>query len=215
MLITALVMVEIAVDLTEELRSANLPAITVAAAKSRVRSRVAAVTAPSTQAALNQRSTLARADPTPQRNQAAPATPTVNLLAPIDPTRDPDLAVVASSAVVAADLTPEEDPERTSEDGEEAPSLALESILRSIVALEAQRSTAAPQRKAAAPPRSTHAPPRSTHALDPRSTAALVAEEQDFPSHAQRASEEKRLSPSLRTPGSSARSTLTSPAPSH
>jgi len=111
MLITALVVAEIAVDLTEELRSANLPAITVAAAESRARSRAAAVTAPSTQAALNQRSTLARADPTPQRNQAAPATPAVNLLAPIDPTRDPDLAVVASSAVVAADLTPEEDPD--------------------------------------------------------------------------------------------------------
>jgi len=215
MLITALVVTEIAVDLTEELRSANLPAITVAAAESRARSRAAAVTAPSTQAAQNQRSTLARADPTLQRNQAAPATPAVNLLAPIDPTRDPDLAVVASSAVVAADLTPEEDPDQTSEDREEVPSLALESILRSIVALEAQRSTAAPQRKAAAPPRSTHAPPRSTHALDPRSTAALVAEEQDLTSQAQRASEEKRLSPSLRTPGSSARSTLTSPAPSH
>jgi hypothetical protein len=199
---------EIAVDLTEELRSASLPAITVAAAESRARSHAAADTAPSTLAALNPRSTHAPADLTPQRNQAALAFPAVNPLAPIDPTRDQDLAVVASSAAVAADLTPEEDPDPTSEDGEEAPSLALESILRSIVALEAQRSTAAP-------PKSTVAPPRSTHALDPRSTAALVAEEQDFPSHAPRASEEKRLSPSLRTPGSSARSTLTSPAPSH
>ena len=154
-------------------RSANLSAITIAAAESQARDAVA-ITAQSTRPAqegLTPQSVLVAHSVNP--NHAALG--------------DLDLAVVDTFVAVAVDLIPEEDQDPTSEDGEEAAGL--------------QRTTA------------VH--PRSTHALDPRSTAAHVPEEEDFPSNALSTSREKKLSPSLRTPESSARSTLTSTAPSH
>ncbi len=184
-------MVEITVALTKELRSANLPAITVAAAESQARN-AAAVTAPSTLAALRApKSTPALASLAQSTLAAHPDTPAVNPLALIDQ----DQVAVDSSAAVA------EDPDPTSEDGEEAPAPE-----------DTQESTAVLPRNTVALPRDTAAHPRSTHAPD---QGELAAERVDFPSHALRELAAERLFPSLRTPESSARLTLTSPAPSH
>jgi hypothetical protein len=119
-----------------ELRSANLSAITVAAA-SQARDAVA-ITAQSTRAAQE--------GLTPQSILVAhPENPNHVALG------DLDLAVVEIFVVVAVDSIPEEDQDLISEDGEEAAGL--------------QRTTAAPQRSTAVLPRSTHAlDPRDTAA---------------------------------------------------
>ena len=116
-------------------RSANLSAITIAAAESQARDAVA-ITAQSTRPAqegLTPQSVLVAHSVNP--NHAALG--------------DLDLAVVDTFVAVAVDLIPEEDQDPTSEDGEEAAGL--------------QRTTAAPQRSTAVLPRSSHAlDPRDT-----------------------------------------------------
>ena len=93
------------VVLTIELRSANLTAITVAAAGNQARS-AAAITALSTLAVQEApRSTLARTDLTPQ-SILAPAADPLGLT-------DRDLAVVACFAAVAVAPTREEAPDQT------------------------------------------------------------------------------------------------------
>jgi len=180
--------VEITVVLTKELRSANLPAITVAAAESQARN-AAAITAQSTLAALRApRSALASLA---QSILAAPETPAINPVALIGQ----DQVVVDSSAAVA------EDPDPTSEDGEEA--LAPEDTLG---------TTAVRPRNTVALPRDTAAHLRSTHAPD---QGELAAEREDFPSHALRELAAERIFPSLRAPKSRQGFTLTSIAPSH
>lgn len=187
LLITALV-VEIKVVLTKELRSANLPAITVAAAESQARN-AAAITAQTTLAALRAPRNVAAI--TAQSILAAPDTPAVIPLTLIDQ----DQVAVESSAVVA------EDPDPTSEDGEEAP--APEDTLG---------TTALLPRNTAAHPRSTAAHPRNTHAPD---QGNITAEREDFPSHSLRELAAERIFPSLRAPKSRQGFTLTSIAPSH
>ena len=195
LLITAL-LIEITVVLTKELRSANLPAITVAAAESQARN-AAAITAQSTLAALRApKSTPALAFLAQSILAAHPDTPAVNPLALIDQDQVAvDSSAVESSAAVA------EDPDPTSEDGEEAP--APEDTLG---------TTAVLPRNTAAHPRSTASHPRNTHAPD---QGKITAEREDFPSHSLRELAAERIFPSLRAPKSRQGFTLTSIAPSH
>ena len=94
-------MEETNVDLKEELRSADLQAITVAAAESQAKNAVA-ITAPSTPAAPRSIHALASLAPS---ILAHPSIRAVNHLAQIDPTADLDQAVVGvSSGAVVADL---------------------------------------------------------------------------------------------------------------
>ena len=115
---------------SEELRSANLSAITVAAAESQARDAVA-ITAQSTRAAQE--------GLTPQSILVAhPENPNHVALG------DLDLAVVDIFVAVAVDLIPEEDQDPTSEDGEEAAGLQRTTAVhpRSTHALD-PRDTAA------------------------------------------------------------------------
>ena len=196
-------MVEITVVLTKELRSANLPAITVAAAESQARN-AAAITAQTTLAAL--RAPRNAAAITAQSILAAPDTPAVIPLALINQ----DQVAVDSSAAVA------EDPDSDSEDSEEE-AMAPEDTLGTTAVLPRNtaahpRSTAAHPRNTAAHPRSTAAHPRNTHAPD---QGNISAEREDFPSHALRELAAGRIFPSLRAPKSRQGFTLTSIAPSH
>jgi hypothetical protein len=188
LLITALV-VEITIVLTKELRSANLQAITVAAAESQARN-AAAITAQTTLAALRApRSAVAILA---QSILAAPDTPAIIPLALIDQ----DQVAVDSSAAVA------EDPDSDSEDSEEE-AMAPEDTLGTTAVLPSNT---------AAHPRSTAAHPRNTHAPD---QGNISAEREDFPSHALRELAAERIFPSLRAPKSRQGFTLTSIAPSH
>ena len=130
-------MVEITVVLTKELRSANLPAITVAAAESQARN-AAAITAQTTLAALRAPRNVAAI--TAQSILAAPDTPAVIPLALIDQ----DQVAVDSSAAVAEDPDSEEE------------AMAPEDTLGTTAVLP--RNTAAHPRGTAAHPRNTHAP---------------------------------------------------------
>ena len=151
------------VVLTKELRSANLPAITVAAAESQARN-AAAITAQTTLAALRAPRNVAAI--TAQSILAAPDTPAVTPLALIDQ----DQVAVDSSAAVA------EDPDSDSEDSEEE-AMAPEDTLG---------TTAAHPRSTAAHPRNTHAPDQGNISAEredfPSHALRELAAERIFPS---------------------------------